>query len=149
MSIVLTPIDEQAYGQLLAAELPHVIHTAEENDRYIAALDALHGRARLTPEEERLSELLTLLIEDFESKHYQLKPASPIEVVRELMEANELKQSDMLDIFGTKSVASEVLSGKRDLSKAHIQKLSERFHVSPEVFFSLPNKNRWNSRRHT
>jgi Predicted transcription regulator containing HTH domain len=51
------------------------------------------------------------------------------------MAANGLKQSDMVDIFGTRSVASEVLSGKRDLSKTHIQKLSQRFNVSPEVFF--------------
>ena len=58
-----------------------------------------------------------------------------MDVVRSLMEAHGLKQSEMVDIFGTKSVASEVLSGKRELSKTHIQRLSERFHVSPEVFF--------------
>jgi HTH-type transcriptional regulator/antitoxin HigA len=110
------------------------------NDRYIARLEALHDRGHLTPEEERLSELLTLLIEDFENKRYQLAPAAPIEIIRELMEANGLKQSDLIDIFGTKSVASEVLSGKRDLSKAHIQKLAQRFQVSPELFFPVTQK---------
>ena len=82
-----------------------------------------------------MSELLTLLIEDFESKNYQLNAVSPVEIIRELMSANSLKQSDLVDVFGTKSVVSEVLSGKRDLSKAHIQKLCQRFHVSPELFF--------------
>jgi HTH-type transcriptional regulator/antitoxin HigA len=42
---------------------------------------------------------------------------------------------DLLDVFGTASVVSEVLSGKRELSKAHIVKLSDRFHVSPALFF--------------
>ena len=128
-------IDEKAYRQLVAEALPRVIHTEEENEHYIADLETLHSRERLTPEEEQLAELLTLLIEDFEDRHYQIRAAKPVEIVRELMDANGLKQADLLDIFGTRSIASEVLSGKRDLSKAHIEKLSRRFHVSPGVFF--------------
>jgi HTH-type transcriptional regulator/antitoxin HigA len=139
MSAVLEPIDEPVYRELLAAALPRVIHTEAENERYVLALEALHDRGHLTLEEERLAELLTLLIEDFEGRHYQLKPAAPADVLRELMLANGLKQGDLADIFGTRSIASEVLSGKRDLSKKHIQKLSERFHVSPELFFNLNN----------
>jgi HTH-type transcriptional regulator/antitoxin HigA len=115
--------------------LMNVIHTEQENDHYLAALEALHEGGHVTPEEERLSELLTLLIEDFENRHYQLKPAAPNEIIRELMDANALKESDLVEVFGNKSVLSEILNGERDLSKANIQKLSDRFHVSPEVFF--------------
>jgi len=86
-------------------------------------------------EEKRLAELLTFLIEDFEEKHYALLPAEPLEILRHLMDANGLRQMDLLDVFGTASVVSEVLSGKRALSKTHIRKLSQRFHVSPELFF--------------
>ncbi len=132
----MSAINEKVYRQLVAEALPHIIHTDEENEHYIAELEALHSRAQLTPEEEQLAELFALLIEDFEARHYQLQAAEPVEIVRELMEANGLKQADLLDIFGTRSVASEVLSGKRDLSKAHIERLSRRFHVSPKVFFS-------------
>ena len=85
--------------------------------------------------EQRLAELLTLLIEDFEERHYALKPATPIAVLEELMAANELKQKDLLDIFGAPSIVSEVLSGKRKLTTEHIRNLARRFHVSPEVFF--------------
>lgn len=52
--------------------------------------------------------MLTLLIEDFESKNYQLNAVSPAEIIRELMSATSLKQSDLVDVFGTKSVVSEV-----------------------------------------
>ena len=140
MSSLLNPIDER-YRELLDATLPRVIHTEAENERCIARLEALHEHSRLTPAQEQMSELLTLLIEDFENKHYQLKPSSPAQIIRELMNANSLRQSDLITVFGTRSVVSEVLSGKRDLSKAHIQKLCERFHISPEVFFPMPQKN--------
>lgn len=130
-------VDEKIYRQLVAEALPRVIHTEAENECCIAELEALHSRERLSPEEEQLAELLALLIENFEDQHYQLKAAEPVEIVRELMEANGLKQADLLDIFGTRSIVSEVLSGKRELSKTHIEKLSQRFHVSPEVFFQL------------
>ena len=94
-----------------------------------------------TPEELRLAELLTLLIEDFEDKHYALPAASPIDIVRHLMDANNLRQVDLKDVFGSPSVASEVLNGKRDLSRAHINRLSKRFHVSPEIFFTKGDSN--------
>jgi len=129
-------VDEQEYVKLLAATLPHVIHTEEENARCIAALENLDSRAKPTSEEKRIAELLTLLIEDFEIKNYPLPPASPLDVVRHLMESNGLRQVDMMDVFGNASVASEVMSGKRDLAKAHIERLSRRFKVSPALFFS-------------
>ncbi len=51
------------------------------------------------------------------------------------MDQHHLRQKDLLDVFGTPSVASEVLSGKRDLSKEHIRRLSERFSVPVDLFF--------------
>jgi HTH-type transcriptional regulator/antitoxin HigA len=51
------------------------------------------------------------------------------------MEANDLRQKDVVPIFGSESIVSEVLHKKRNLNKTHIEKLSKRFHVSPAVFF--------------
>ena len=135
MSVVAEIVNKEEYIALLTNTLPHVIHTEEENERCIAALEALDSREDLSVEEERIAELLTFLIEDFEEKNYALPPAPPNEVVRHLMDANDLRQVDMVDVFGSPSVVSEVLSGKRDLSKAHIERLSRRFNVSPELFF--------------
>ena len=58
-------------------------------------------------------------------------------VLNELMQANGLKQKDMLDVFGTPSIVSEILHGKRQLTTEHIRRLSRRFHVSPEVFIQF------------
>jgi len=123
------------YAALLATTLPAVIRSEAENERYIALLEELDRKgSRMTAAERRMAELLTLLIEDFEEKHYSLKASSPLDVLNELMSANNLKQKDLLDVFGTASIVSEVLHGKRQFTTDHIRGLSRRFHVSPEVF---------------
>jgi HTH-type transcriptional regulator / antitoxin HigA len=123
------------YQRLLGASLPHVIQTEEENEYYLRVLEALDARAgELSPAQEKLAELLTLLIEDFEERHYALKPASPLEALRELMRANQLKQKDLVGVFGTPSIVSEVMNGRRRLTAQHVRRLSEQFHVSPELF---------------
>jgi antitoxin component HigA of HigAB toxin-antitoxin module len=58
-----------------------------------------------------------------------------VDVLRTLMEAHDLLQKDLVPIFGSESIVSEILHKKRDLNKAHIEKLSKRFAVSPAVFF--------------
>jgi HTH-type transcriptional regulator/antitoxin HigA len=128
--------DREEYARLLGDALPHVIHTETENDRCTVALEGLLRKNQRTAEEKRLAELLTLLIEEYEQQRYALpRTAGPVDILRHLMDANGLRQVDLLDVFGTASIVSEVLGGKRELSKAHIAKLSERFHISPELFF--------------
>lgn len=127
--------NKREYARLLVAMLPHVIHTEEENERYTADLGRLLSKRGRTADESRMIELLTLLIEDFEEKNYTLPAAAPLDVVHHLMESNGLRQIDLLDVFGAESIISEVLKGKRNLAKSHIQKLSLRFNVSPELFF--------------
>lgn len=127
---------QSEYASLLKSTLPAVIRNEADNARFIAALENLDRRgARMSAAERRLAELLTLLIEDFEEKHYALRPAAPENIVKELMLSNNLRQKDLLDIFRTPSIVSEVLNGKRNLTTEHIRRLSQRFHVSPEVFF--------------
>ncbi len=127
---------QSEYASLLKSTLPAVIRNEADNERFIAALENLDRRgARMSAAERRLAELLTLLIEDFEEKHYALRPAAPENIVKELMLSNNLRQKDLLDIFRTPSIVSEVLNGKRNLTTEHIRRLSQRFHVSPEVFF--------------
>lgn len=124
------------YGALLKRVPPKVIRTEKENEAYTEILYNLDRRSkRLTPAEKELAELLTLLIEDFEEKRYQLRRTSPLDVLHFLMDQHGLKQKDLVDVFGAPSIVSEVLSGKRELNKDHIKRLSARFHVSPELFF--------------
>ena len=130
-----TPVDRREYQRLLGKSLPHVIKTETENEHYVRQVEELDAHVdELTSAEKELAELLTVLIEHFEDRHYALKPASPLEVLEELMRANALKQKDLVDVFGTASIVSEVMKGKRRLTIDHIRRLSQRFHVSPELF---------------
>lgn len=124
------------YSTLLKKVPPKVIRTEEENKTYTEILYDLDRRSRtLTAAEKELADLLTLLIEDFEEKQYSLPRAKPLEALRFLMDQHGLKQKDLVNVFATPSIVSEVLNGKRELNKDHIKRLSVRFHVSPEVFF--------------
>ncbi|MGA7852045.1 MAG: hypothetical protein WCA15_01895 [Candidatus Acidiferrales bacterium] len=124
------------YSLLLTKVAPRVIRSEKENEAYTRVLYELDRRGgKQTRAEKELAELLTLLIEDFESKRYDLPRAKAVEVLRFLMDQHSLKQKDLVGVFGTRSIVSEVLSGKRKLNREHIERLSQRFRVSPEVFF--------------
>ncbi len=126
----------RGYDELLKKFPPKVIRTEKENEAYTEILYNLDRRSKtLTPAEKELGKLLTLLIEDFEDRHYRLPGTTPLGALHFLMDQHNLKQKDLVDVFRAPSIVSEVLSGKRELTKDQIKRLSERFHVSPEVFF--------------
>jgi len=135
MSTVVTAINPQKYGKLLAKVRPTVIRSEEENDRMLALVGQLMAKGNeLTPEEGELLRLLGKLIADFEEEFYHLDDAEPHEVLQELIAARGLKQGDLLQIFGSKGRASEVINGKRAISKAQAKALADFFHVSAELF---------------
>lgn len=131
-----TRIDPKKYGRLLSRALPMVIETEEENERMLAAVERLltKGEDKLTPEEGHLLKLMVRLIEDFEERAYPIPEARPHEVLQHLLEARDLRQADLLPIFGSRGYTSDVVNGKRGISKEHAKALGQFFHVSPELF---------------
>jgi HTH-type transcriptional regulator/antitoxin HigA len=128
-------INPQRYGRLLAKALPIRIETEEENDRMLLEVRRLIEKGdQRTPEEDVLLDLLAHLVEQFERDSYRLGSAAPREILKELMAARGLKQSDLLHVFKSKGITSEVVNGKRGISKAQAKALAEFFHVSAEVF---------------
>src|SRR3954469_13450384 len=128
-------VNPQRYGRLLPEALPVRIETEEENDRMLIEVRRLIANGgRRTPEEDALLDLLAHLVQQFERDFYHLGGAAPHEILKELMAARDLKQSDLLHIFKSKGVASEVINGKRGISKAQAKALAEFFHVSAELF---------------
>jgi len=87
-----------------------------------------------TPEEQVLSAMLSVLIQNYDDGHHELPQTTTDRAIRLLMEERNLKQSDLLPIFGSCSVASDVINGKREPSKAHIRKLADFFHVPADLF---------------
>jgi HTH-type transcriptional regulator / antitoxin HigA len=81
-----------------------------------------------------LMETVGSLIESYERENVNIPDAKGIEILKYLMKENSLNQKDLSDL-GSQGVVSELLSGKRELNVRQIKTLSERFHISPSVFF--------------
>jgi HTH-type transcriptional regulator/antitoxin HigA len=113
-----------------------VVQTDEENERLLAEIEKLmaKGEDNLTPEQDALLELLTQLVETFEKRAYPRKKANPSELVAFLLEQRGLAPRDLWQVLGSRSRVSEILSGKRSVSKEQAKRLGEFFRVSPAAF---------------
>jgi|ERR1700722_10184628 len=114
---------------------PRVITSEAQYDKYASVLHSLVMDKDSPAETRHYIQLLTVLIEAYDNAHHFVENASPVEVLRTLMAANNLKQKDLTSIFGAESIVSEILHEKRRLTVEHIARLSKRFRVSPAVFF--------------
>ena len=126
-------IEGASYGSLLQQSLPRIIQSDTENELRIAELERLDKLPAMTPEQRELADLLTLLIQQYERK-YDLAPATPLEALQTLMEDRGLCQRDLIGVFGSSSVASDVGNGNREISKQHARRLAEYFHVPVTLF---------------
>jgi HTH-type transcriptional regulator/antitoxin HigA len=130
----VTTLDEKSYGQLLRRTLPHVIRTEGQCARLTKELMQLDHRHELTLEERELAGLLTVLIDEYEERRYPIVKGNPQQTLKHLMEARNLTQKDLWKVFGSKGITSEVLHGRRSISKAPAKKLAQFFHVCIELF---------------
>ena len=127
-------IDKTIYSQLLGKFQPKVIKTIEEYDEANRILLELMLRTERSPEETELLQLIAMIIQEFDKRQEQPEPASPQEVLLHLMEERNFKQVDLVGKIGSKGVVSEIVHGKRSISKAQAKTLAEIFHVSSSVF---------------
>jgi HTH-type transcriptional regulator / antitoxin HigA len=116
--------------------MPDPITSDKQNELYTNYLLKLEKAGSLSKLEQKLAEVLTVLIESYEAQHHDIPEASPLEVLETLMDANGLRQKDLAPIFGSESIVSEVLHGRRELNLKHIKGLAKKFNVSPAVFIA-------------
>jgi HTH-type transcriptional regulator/antitoxin HigA len=129
-----TNFNSVAYARLLAKFLPKPIQSERELEAATVLLLELDERNDLSPEEEALAEVLTVLIEDYEDKHYSLPDVPPHESLHALMEDRGLKHKDIWPVLGNKGSATEILSGRRSISKAQAKRLADFFRVPVDLF---------------
>ena len=117
-SYAYTPRNEKEYEKLLAFVdelMDWTYHHKDEHATSLLNLTASH-------------------IEAYENQHYPVKKVSSVEMLKFLMDEHGLGQGDLPEI-GSQSLVSKILNGERQLTLEHIRSLSERFGVSPAVFF--------------
>ncbi|HEX8532106.1 MAG TPA: helix-turn-helix domain-containing protein, partial [Cytophagales bacterium] len=81
--------------------------------------------------------VLTMLIKEYEDQQVHIKPADPVDVIKFVMEQQDLKQVDLAPLMGGKNRVSEVLSRKRALTLDMIRKLSQALHIPLEALVGI------------
>ena len=133
MSTVL--LDERQYRKLLDVTLPVAIRTEEEYHRLLGAAAALMDKPEdeMSEEEGRLLELLSILIDEYENRAHPLPKANPHKMLAHLLEERNMKPSDLWTVL-PRSRVSEILNGKRGISKAQAKQLAELLRVPLDLF---------------
>jgi HTH-type transcriptional regulator/antitoxin HigA len=110
------------------------IHTKADYDKALKAAGELAARDNLTQVQTDYLEILTNNIESYENPYFSSIKQDPIEILRFLLDENNLTGSDLGRILGHRELGSKILNRKRGLSVNHIKTLSQHFSVSPKLF---------------
>jgi len=117
------------------------ITTKEQHQEYLKRMKAL---IRLDPDEGSLEGnefyLLSLIINDYEKNIYEIEKSKPLDYIKIRIEEMGLKQKDLISIFGSQSQASQVLAGKRQLTKQMMKNLHDSLKIPYEFLFETEPK---------
>jgi HTH-type transcriptional regulator/antitoxin HigA len=126
--------NQEVYTDLLSEVIPKIIETEAEYEQTLATVEALTFNQNRTPEQTALYKLLVMLVEVYETERYPIQDVSPVDVLNHIMAASGTRQADLVGIIGSSGVVSEIVNGKRTLSKAQAKILADRFKVSLSLF---------------
>jgi HTH-type transcriptional regulator/antitoxin HigA len=130
-----TLLDEPKYRKLLGKALPVVVRTDAEYRRLLEIVERITEKPEeeIGEEEGRLLELLGVLIENYEDRTIPLPATQPHKMLAHLLEEKGMSASDLWQVL-PKSRVSEILNGKRGISKVQAKQLAELFRVPVELF---------------
>ena len=115
---------------------PHVLRTQEEYDAAVAEIDRLLDLdPRPSTEGYDRLELLSLLVEDYDSRNHPIDDSdlTPRDAVEFMLDQKGMTRADLADIMGGRSRVSEFFSGKRELSKTQIEALRDKLGISADL----------------
>ena len=99
-----------------------------------SVMDGLLAKPKLHPGEQAYLDALSDLVASYEDEHYQIEPASDADMLRHLLDARGVSQAELHRETGvSKSSISEVLAGKKPLSRQMIRKLADYFGVETSL----------------
>jgi HTH-type transcriptional regulator/antitoxin HigA len=130
---MLMPAIDREYDRLLHRIQPRVPASREENQRLLAEIETLmnKGQDNLSPAEDAMLSMLFSLVREYERRSFPRKKSTPAGMLEFLMEQNGLVPAD-LPLSANR--VSEILSGKRDVSKEQAKRLGAFFRISPAAF---------------
>jgi HTH-type transcriptional regulator/antitoxin HigA len=121
-----------AYAELVGLFMPRPLHDDVDYRNALSVMDAMAGFA-MNADQQDYFEAIATFVEKYEAAHHAINDAkmTPIELLRSLMAEHEMTESDLGRLLGDRSLGHRILSGERELSKAHIRILAEHFSLNP------------------
>lgn len=117
----------------------HTIKTEEDYNNAISLIDGLLDCAEGSEDAEKL-ELLSILIEDYEKKHYQIEAPDPISAINQRVEQLGLTRKDLEKSIGSRGRVSEILNKKRSLTLAMIRRLNKNLNIPADILIKETKK---------
>jgi HTH-type transcriptional regulator/antitoxin HigA len=127
-------------ADLLQAFPPRPIKSDEELLAAQNVIDSLTDNAPLTPDEQDYLDVLCTLVYEYEQTKEPIPDIYGIELLKALMVEYGLQQNDLIPVFQSESIVSDILTEKRQLTINDIQDLAKFFQLSPAVFLPLPTQ---------
>ncbi len=122
----------ETYAELVGLFMPRPLHDDVDYRNALSVLDAMAG-FEMNADQEDYFDAIATFIEKYEALHHALNGAAmtPVELLRSLMDAHGMSESDLGRLLGDRSLGHRILTGERELSKAHIRTLAEHFSLNP------------------
>jgi len=125
------------YAELIALCMPRPLHDEADYRNALNVLDAMAG-FEMNADQEDYFEAISTFVEKYEAEHHAIDAAklTPVELLRALMDARGMNESDLGRLLGDRALGHRILTGQRELSKAHIRTLAKHFALSPAAFLA-------------
>jgi HTH-type transcriptional regulator/antitoxin HigA len=122
----------ESYAELVGLFMPRPLHDDVDYRNALAVLDAMAG-FEMNADQADYFEAIATFVEKYETEHYALNDTkmTPVELLRSLMDEHGMTESDLGRLLGDRSLGHRILTGERELSKAHIRILAEHFSLNP------------------
>jgi len=122
----------ETYAELAELFMPRPLHDEVDYRNALAIMDAMAG-FDMNADQEDYFDAIATFIEKYEAVHHAINDPkmTPVQLIRSLMDEHDMTESDLGRLLGDRSLGHRILSGQRELSKAHIRALAEHFCLNP------------------
>ena len=121
----------ETYAELVGLLMPRPLHDDVDYRNALVVLDAMAG-FKMNADQQDYFEAIATFVEKYETEHHAIDDAkmTPVELIRSLMAEHGISESDLGRLLGDRSLGHRILTGERELSKAHIRVLAEHFSLN-------------------